>query len=77
MSSNQSPCAASLSQGIRPSFAQARTSSIADLWRLVSEWSARARQRRDLARLTDGQLWDIGVRREDALVEARKPFWQA
>ncbi|NRG18057.1 DUF1127 domain-containing protein [Rhizobiales bacterium] len=31
--------------------------------------------RRDLAKLTDEQLADIGLGRADAEAEARKPFW--
>lgn len=31
--------------------------------------------RRDLAKLTDEQLADIGLGRGDAEAEARKPFW--
>ncbi|MFC0267200.1 DUF1127 domain-containing protein [Kushneria aurantia] len=40
-----------------------------------SRWQ-RWHSRRQLARLSDAQLWDIGVSREEALEEARKPFWR-
>lgn len=43
----------------------------------VAMWYARHRQRRQLAALDSGQLADIGVSREAALREARKPFWRA
>ena len=43
----------------------------------VGLWSARARQRRELAALPYEFLDDIGITREEALREARKPFWQA
>lgn len=33
------------------------------------------RQRRALARLDDHALQDIGITREDALAEAKRPFW--
>ena len=39
-------------------------------------WWQRARQRRQLAELSEGQLDDIGVTREQALAEAAKPFWK-
>lgn len=43
---------------------------------LISAWQARERQRRMLIEMSDDQLSDIGVRREDALREASKPFWR-
>lgn len=43
----------------------------------VGLWSARARQRRELAVLPHEFLDDIGITREEALLEARKPCWQA
>jgi uncharacterized protein YjiS (DUF1127 family) len=42
----------------------------------VPRWIARHRQRAHLAALTDADLLDIGVSREDADAEARKPFWK-
>ncbi len=36
----------------------------------------RSRQRRALARLSDGLLRDIGLTRHDAAREAGKPFWR-
>ena len=36
----------------------------------------RQRQRRALVELDDRQLRDIGKTREEALQEARKPFWK-
>ncbi|MDD3448252.1 MAG: DUF1127 domain-containing protein [Gammaproteobacteria bacterium] len=43
---------------------------------VLLEWSERARQRRQLARLDDRLLGDIGLSRVDAEQEARKPFWR-
>jgi uncharacterized protein YjiS (DUF1127 family) len=40
-------------------------------------WQERARQRRELAGLDARALADIGLAREQALAEVRKPFWQA
>lgn len=40
-------------------------------------WRERARSRRDLMRLTEHQLKDIGLSRHDAEAEFQKPFWQA
>jgi len=38
-------------------------------------WRAMALQRRDLARLDGRLLRDIGIHHEDAVREARRPFW--
>src|SRR5690348_2557365 len=39
-------------------------------------WWQRARQRHELAQLSEAQLRDIGVTRGMARYEADKPFWQ-
>ena len=39
-------------------------------------WMERAEQRRQLARLDDHLLKDIGVTRPEAAREAAKPFWR-
>lgn len=41
---------------------------------VVLLWDIR-RQRKDLARLSVGQLQDVGVSRNAAQKEARKPLW--
>lgn len=38
---------------------------------------ARQRQRRALAKLDERMLRDIGLTRDQAQAEARKPFWKA
>ena len=43
---------------------------------LLALWHQRARQRSRLAELDDRLLQDIGKTREQAIVEAGKPFWQ-
>ena len=43
---------------------------------LAGSWYRRARQRRQLADLSDRQLADIGISRAEACAEAGKPFWQ-
>lgn len=43
---------------------------------LVLLWHERARQRRQLAELSDHMLRDIGVTRADAWAEVEKPFWR-
>lgn len=48
----------------------------ARLWALVLIWRQRARQRRQLAELSDRQLSDIGIDRLQAAQEAGKPFWR-
>jgi uncharacterized protein YjiS (DUF1127 family) len=42
----------------------------------LTEALRRARSRGDLARLTDRELRDIGLTRDDALRESGKPFWR-
>jgi len=42
----------------------------------VAEWQDRAQARRELARLDERTLRDIGLNRTDAEFEARKPFWR-
>ena len=39
-------------------------------------WIRRSRERRELGQLDARLLRDIGLRREDALAIARKPFWR-
>jgi uncharacterized protein YjiS (DUF1127 family) len=43
----------------------------------VAESFRRARQRRDLAVLSDHNLRDIGLTRSDVSAEISKPFWRA
>jgi uncharacterized protein YjiS (DUF1127 family) len=43
----------------------------------VAESFRRARQRRDLAALSDHALNDIGLSRSDVDIEIGKPFWRA
>ena len=43
----------------------------------IAEWQQRAAGRRELMRLTDHELHDIGVTRNQAVAEASKPFWEA
>jgi uncharacterized protein YjiS (DUF1127 family) len=43
----------------------------------VAESFRRARQRRDLAALSDHNLRDIGLTRGDVEIEIGKPFWRA
>lgn len=45
-------------------------------FRLLRRWARRRRSRLDLAELSDRQLRDIGVARDLAMEEARKPFWR-
>lgn len=43
----------------------------------LQAWRERLRSRRDLMRLSEHQLKDIGLSRQDAEQEWQKPFWQA
>lgn len=42
----------------------------------LRQWRQRARQRRELAGLSDLMLHDIGISRGDAEFLASKPFWK-
>jgi uncharacterized protein YjiS (DUF1127 family) len=42
----------------------------------LAGWQQRARQRRELRRMSDRELKDIGLSRVDAEREAAKPFWR-
>jgi uncharacterized protein YjiS (DUF1127 family) len=43
----------------------------------VAEWRHLARQRAELAQLTERDLHDIGITRVDVQFELAKHFWQA
>ncbi len=47
------------------------------LWQYLECWSERRRQRRQLRRLGDHILKDIGLSRADVEREADKPFWRS
>ena len=44
-------------------------------WTVVSLWSARSHQRKELLSLSAAQLLDLGITRKQAQTEAAKPFW--
>jgi uncharacterized protein YjiS (DUF1127 family) len=52
---------------------QAVLSSLASM---IAIWLNRQQGRRDLSELDDRLLADVGISREDARWEARKPFWR-
>lgn len=54
-----------------------RLPSAAELVALAAVWRQRMRQRRELARLDDALLKDMGLTRCDAETESAKPFWRA
>ena len=41
----------------------------------VTKWSQNRRTRIKLASLTEDQLRDIGITREQAIAESQRPFW--
>ena len=47
------------------------------VFRVLVDWQAVARQRHQLRQLADNpdRLADIGISRDDALQEGKKPFW--
>ena len=50
--------------------------SLRRLWVLLTEWRQRIRLRHEVERLTEQELADMRLTREDALNEVQKPFWQ-
>ena len=44
-------------------------------WRRIRRWHQLARQRRQLASLSDAALKDIGYGRADIWMESNRPFW--
>ncbi len=80
MSCSQTALGAGRRQGRRDWYSagdeiRLRREAFAQIARTLALWLARRRQRRDLARLDDHLLKDIGVTREQAAREAAKPFW--
>jgi len=51
--------------------------ALGDLVTMLLVWHDRARERRELLRLSDLELHDIGISRADARREGDKPFWHA
>ncbi|WP_415914742.1 DUF1127 domain-containing protein [Rhodopseudomonas palustris] len=52
------------------------TSVFAQLGAVLLTWHARQRQRRELARLTERELHDVGLSWSEASYEIGKPFWR-
>jgi len=44
-------------------------------WQRIRRWHQLARQRRQLAALSDAALKDIGYGRGDIWMESNRPFW--
>ncbi len=57
-------------------FERALARGMGGLMVLLGAWHARYRTRRDLARMSDHLLKDIGLTPGDAIHEAAKPFWR-
>jgi len=55
----------------------ARRSAGTGLYATLGVWRQRARERAQLARLSDRMLADIGISRADAEFLINKPFWRA
>lgn len=56
---------------------RARPRIVPPALRQLWTWYERSRQRRQLLWLDERLRRDIGITREEALREARKPFWRA
>jgi uncharacterized protein YjiS (DUF1127 family) len=52
------------------------TNSLWEWLHIISWWMERSHQRRDLAKLDDRLLDDIGITRSAAAGEIAKPFWR-
>jgi len=50
--------------------------SFSDIYKLVQLWLRRSSTRSQLKRLSDEQLLDVGLSREDVLSEIKKAFWE-
>jgi uncharacterized protein YjiS (DUF1127 family) len=50
---------------------------LAELGETFHLWRQRQQERRQLAKLTDRELHDIGLSWSDIVFEAEKPFWRA
>lgn len=49
--------------------------ALRDSWRQLRRWQELARQRRQLASMSDALLKDIGYSRADIEQEVSRPFW--
>jgi uncharacterized protein YjiS (DUF1127 family) len=47
-----------------------------NLIEMMRQWRRRATSRRDLANLSERDLWDLRLTRADAERESNKPFWR-
>ncbi|MGK0273332.1 MAG: hypothetical protein ACI88H_004012 [Cocleimonas sp.] len=56
-------------------FPTTQTSKVS-LLKQMKSWVANSRQRKDLAKLDERMLLDIGYTAEQARVECNKPFWK-
>lgn len=52
-----------------------RESWLAVVWKQVRRWEQLARQRGQLARMSDEMLKDIGLSRADVMEESERHFW--
>jgi uncharacterized protein YjiS (DUF1127 family) len=50
--------------------------TLSGFYKLVQLWLRRSSTRNQLKRLSDDQLLDVGISREDAMSEAKKAFWE-
>ena len=51
--------------------------AVAMLGRILNEWRARARGRREIAKLDHHAAHDLGISLSQLRFEAQKPFWRA
>jgi uncharacterized protein YjiS (DUF1127 family) len=63
-------------RGINQTGSARRYPSMSRWHRCLDEWRGRVRDRRQLARMSDKELWDIGCSYADAHREINKPFWR-
>jgi len=60
----------------RPTFAEQLKTLVLPFARDLWIWLARSKSRRDLMKLDDHLLRDIGLTRAEAKTESGKPFWE-
>ncbi|MEA2896804.1 MAG: hypothetical protein QOJ84_2419 [Bradyrhizobium sp.] len=66
----------SIKEPVRAGPIVAAGQALSSLASMIAIWLNRQQGRRELSELDDRLLADVGISREDAVWEARKPFWR-
>ena len=62
--------------GLAPVTRLCHLQPLRQLWVLLTKWRQRIRLRYEVERLTEQELANMRLTREDAVNEVQKPFWQ-